>query len=213
MLSPQESKVVLSTLTKRRAWLLKTLEDPQLDDDQRKEYGQTLTTLDSAMRKLATACGAPAPGMPPASPVKSAASPQRRVLSMQTARVLVAEDNKESAELLVGLLGDFGIKHVDLAKDGREAFDRIKLARDPYDIILCDWDMPELSGIEVHQKAYASNTLRGAHFCMVTGVSEAQKIREAIQQGINDYIVKPIDASILEGKIKATLANKAQQHH
>ncbi len=208
MLSPQENKVVISTLTKRRAWLRKTLEDAKLDTAQRTEFKESLELLESAMQKLAaiekleassTAASSPPPKSAPRSP-----------LTINTARVLIAEDNKESAELLVVMLEDMGIKHVDVAKDGRNAFDKIKSAKEPYDIIFCDWDMPELSGIQVHQKAKASNTLRGAHFCMVTGVTEAKKIREAIQQGVNDYVVKPVDGNILEDKIKAAIKAKAE---
>lgn len=206
MLSHEESKVVISTLTKRRAWIIKTLEDSKLDPEVRKDHTQTLQLLDSAMKKLAALTLAKTSS----APASTKAAP-RQSISMQTARVLIAEDNKESANMLLALLEDFGIKHIDTAKDGRDAFDRIKSAEDPYDIILCDWDMPELSGIQVHQKAKASNTLRGAHFCMVTGISEAKKIREAIQQGVNDYIVKPIDGNVLEEKIKNTLAAKSEQ--
>ncbi|WP_236074875.1 response regulator [Teredinibacter purpureus] len=65
--------------------------------------------------------------------------------------------------------------------------------------------MPELTGLEVHCKAKASNKLQGAHFVMVTAVSESSRIREAIQQGVNDYIVKPIDMDVLEAKIKTAL--------
>lgn len=196
MLTPQENKLVLSTLSKRRAWLQKTLDDGDIDDKARNEHSEMLKLLESAMSKVASFVGKPAPG-------------SRKSLTLQTSRLLIADDNTSSAEVLVSMLEEFGIKDVDVAKDGRQAFDKIKNAQDPYDIILCDWDMPELSGLEVHEKAKASNTLRGAHFCMVTGVSEAKKIREAIQQGVNDYIVKPIDADTLLAKIKATIDAKA----
>lgn len=203
MLSALESKIVISTLTKRRSWLRKTLDDANLDPDVRKEHSQTLGHLDSAMKKLAN--------MAPTKPVKAPTvktDPTRKEISIETLRVLVAEDQEESLTILVTILEDMGVKQVDTASDGREAFDKIKVAKYPYDIILCDWDMPELSGLEIHQKASASNTLNGAHFCMVTGVSEAGRIREAIQQGINDYIVKPVDPNTLEAKLKATVDAK-----
>ncbi len=205
MLTPIEQKIVLSTLTQRRAWLKKNLESGTLEDKVRSEYLETARHLDAAMKKLAAAKRSPAAVSGPAALISG-----RSELTVQTARVLVAEDSAESAELLVSMLQDIGIKQVDTATDGREAFDKIKSSKESYDIVFCDWDMPELSGIEVHQKAVASNTLREAHFCMVTAVTEAQKIREAILQGINDYIVKPIDAQKLEEKVKATIEAKSQ---
>ncbi len=199
MLSGAEVKIVVSTLTKRRAWLRKTLDDANLDPAIRKEHIESVKLLESAMKKLA----ASSPTAPPRTAASASSAPRK--LSMATARVLIAEDNADSAKLLMDILEDFGMKQVDLATDGIEAFDKIKAIESGYDLILCDWDMPELTGLEVHSKAKASNTLKGAHFIMVTAVSEAARIREAIQQGVNDYIVKPIDIDVLEGKIKAAL--------
>ena len=108
---------------------------------------------------------------------------------------------------MVDILKDIGLKAIDVAVDGIQAFEYIKKIDDGYDIILCDWEMPELSGIEVHGKAKASNTLRGAHFIMVTAMSEASSIKKAVQQGVNDYIVKPIDPEVLEEKIRIALGH------
>lgn len=199
MLTAQESKVVLSTLTKRRSWLKKTLEDANLDPDVRKDHMDTLSSLDSAMKKLSS--------LVPAAPRIAAKKPNstkgpRKELKVETLKVLVAEDQEESRVILTTILNDIGVLEVDEAKDGREAFDKIKSAETPYNVILCDWDMPELSGLDVHKKATASNTLGEAYFCMVTGVTEAKKIRQAIQAGVSDYVVKPVDPTILEGKLK-----------
>jgi len=194
MLSTAEIKIVLSTLTKRRAWLVKTLDDNSLKADIRKEHLDSVKLIDSAMKKIAAS----------APPAKTPAKKEEAAkLSPDKASVLVAEDNMDSANLLMDILQDMGVKNVDLAKDGMEAFDKMKSQR--YDLILCDWDMPELNGLEVHAKAKASKILGSAYFMMVTAVSEAARIREAIQQGVNDYIVKPIDIDVLENKIKNCL--------
>lgn len=195
MLTPAEIKITQTTLTSRRAWLRKSLEDSKLDPTLREEYLESSRLIDGALQKLTR--------MAETKPAKTAAFRKRRGI-----RVLVAEDNQDSATLLMELLSDLGIRELDFATNGMDAFDKIKTSKDPYDLILCDWDMPELTGLEVHNKAKASNTLRGAHFMMVTAVSEASRIREAIQHGISDYIVKPIDIEILEGKIKAALGDR-----
>ena len=58
--------------------------------------------------------------------------------------------------------------------------------------------MPELSGLEVRKQIKQLAKFQDTHFMMVTSISEAAKIREAIGQGITDYIVKPIDTATLE---------------
>lgn len=206
MLSPNEHKIVISTLTQRRAWLRKSLDDTSLDPSSREEYIESTKLLDSSLQKLAKLGGAPSPAQQAKPQVVQAVTEQpRKKITTATARLLIAEDNGDSANLLIDILSDLEFKQIDYAKDGIEAFDKIKTSQDGYDLILCDWDMPGLSGLEVHKKSTSSNTLRGAHFMMVTAVSEGSRIREAIQQGIADYIVKPIDVDVLEGKIKAAL--------
>lgn len=194
MLTHAEIKIVIATLNSRRTWLRKTLGgETDLEKAQRDEHQEALRLIESSLKKLARMTENPA--MP-------AAGSSRK---QPVIRALVAEDSEESANLLVELLGDLGIRDVDVARDGMDAFDKIKSAAEPYSLILCDWNMPALSGLEVYRKARASNTLRGAHFMMVTAVTEAARIREAIQLGINDYLVKPLDAETLETKIRAAL--------
>ncbi|MBU2985970.1 response regulator [Saccharophagus degradans] len=196
MLESNELKLVLDTLGKRRAWLQKTIEDPKLAEDAKRPHLDMLKVMDSALQKLSK--------ITPKAP--SISSPLKRTqITASNARILVAEDNSEACELVVGILTDAGFRLLDTAEDGIAAFDKIKSAAEPYDVILCDWDMPELSGLDIHSKAKASNTLRGAHFVMVTANSEASSIRKAIQQGINDYIVKPINAEVLVNKINVAL--------
>ncbi len=204
MLNAAELKIVVKTLSQRRAWLKKSLEDPSIQAEARAQNGEALKLLDSAIHKFSSSNGnapkRPAAPRPPAQETGPA-----KPKSIAHARILVAEDNEDSAQLLIDVLIDMGIKQVDRAKDGMEAFDRIKRAEEPYHIILCDWDMPELSGLQVLGKAKASNTLRGSHFVMVTAVTDAPRIKQAVQQGINDYIAKPIDIDILENKVLTAL--------
>ncbi len=200
MLNAAELKLVVSTLSKRRAWIRKALDEGSVEPEVRAENVETLKLLDSALQKLASSASA---GKPAPAPKKKESSSKPKAIG--DARILVAEDSEDSAQLLIDLLADMGIKHIDHATDGIDAFDHIKRAEAPYHIVLCDWDMPEISGLEVHSKAKASNTLGNTHFIMVTGVTEAAKIKQAVQQGINDYVVKPIDIDILENKVLVAL--------
>lgn len=222
MFDPKELKVILTTLSKRRAWLLKTLETPDLDEDDREEHITTLKLLDSGIQKLArggsnsqstktpqraqgsSSASAQSAPPPPKKPTKRAA------VDPCDAYVLIAEDNRDSAELLRGILEDMGIKRIDLVEDGRAAVYALQNCSPPYDIVLCDWDMPEMTGLEVRKSVKTLAKLRDTHFVMVTAVSEASRIREAIMHGVNDYIVKPVDVDILEKKLRTALAGATQ---
>lgn len=214
MLNSNEQKIVVSTLTRRRAWIKNSLSDDQLDNEVRNEYLETLQTLDSAMQKLKALHGKgtqkKALAHKKTTPLL-AVTQENKKNTLANTRILIAEDSKDAATMLNEFLVDIGFKLIDVAEDGIQAFDKIKTAEAPYTLILCDWDMPGLSGLEVHQKAKASKTLRGALFVMVTAVSESCRIRRAIQQGVSDYIVKPLDLKALEAKIKTALNIQEQK--
>lgn len=203
MLTTAETKIVLSTLTQRRAWLRKAIEDSKVNEDTRKEYSATIGALDSAMKKLATA--APAPAAPKA---ETSPAPRKKSLTQENAKILIADDQAVITEMLSQTFADFGVTQIETASDGREAFDKIKNAKPPFDIIVCDWEMPELNGLQVLEKAKASNKLGDALFWMVTANTDTQKIRQAVAKGINDYIAKPVEPNILLEKFKAALQAK-----
>lgn len=201
MFTLNEIKIVFTTLTKRRAVLKKALVGGDLAEDLVREYNDNIQHLDSAIQKLAKMGAAQQKTAVVAPPKKN------KKITRETARILVAEDNEDSANLLIEILThEIGLKRIDLATDGIQAFDKIKSAMDdPYQLILCDWDMPGLNGLDVYRKAKASNTLNGAHFIMVTAMSEAEKIREAVTEGVSGYVVKPLDIDILEEKVTSVL--------
>lgn len=203
MLNPKELKIVLETLSKRRTWLRKTIDAPSTDAAHKTVHQDLLKQLESAIQKLSAGATSAAPSVSAAT-LTQAAKPRSKITTAN-ARILIAEDNPDSAQLLTEILNDMGFKLIDVAEDGMQAFDKIKANTEGYDAVLCDWDMPEISGLDVHQKAKASNTLKGAHFIMVTAVSDSARIRKAIQQGVNDYIVKPVDMAVLEGKLRTAL--------
>lgn len=209
MLDAKELKVVLATLTKRRAWLLKALDEQGLDTTVRDDHLATLKLLDSSMQKLArltNQTAKPAAPKPVAAPLPVRRVVKRPAIEPADAYVLIAEDNRDSAQLLRGVLEDMGISKIDVVEDGRAALYALQNCSPPYDLVLCDWDMPEMAGIDVHRNVKSLAKLRDTHFVMVTAISEAGRIREAIQQGVSDYMVKPIDIDVLEKKLKLALA-------
>lgn len=199
-----EQKVLLSTLDKRCTWLKKTIEQGELSPKALTEHKATYKALVNAAKKIEHIT--PLKKIPPPSVSAPPKKQKKHSVDLADAYILIAEDDPDSAILLEGIVNDIGIKHISIARDGREAVSALKNASPSFDIVLCDWDMPELSGLEVRRQVRNLAKLQDTHFIMVTAVSESARIKEAITEGITDYVIKPVDASIIEKKIKAALA-------
>lgn len=208
MFDALERKLLIDTVSKRCAWLTKTLGEGKLDDKTQNEYKAMLKALGTALKKIE----AEKPQKPVSvkAPKKPAAPPpvkkrRENTIPVGEAQVLIAEDDPDSAMLIEGIIRDIGVKSIELARDGRQAISMLKNASPPFDIVLCDWNMPEFDGLEVKKQVGNLARLQETHFIMVTAVTESARIKEAIGEGITDYIIKPIDGNILEKKIKAAL--------
>jgi len=86
------------------------------------------------------------------------------------------------------------------AKDGIEAF-RI-LVEDKIDIMLLDWNMPHVNGLDLVKKLRTMDKYKNLPIIMVTSEAAKYNVIEAIKEGVDDYIVKPIDESIFLHKLK-----------
>lgn len=200
MLTAPELKIVFETLAKRRTWLLQTKDN--LDDAQIKQNQATAKLLDSAIDKLKQACTAPGTAdADPEQQVDSEPATEEALPDLSHLRVLLAEDDPASTELIKNMLQDISITEVDCAPDGTEALKLIFQVNEPYDLVLCDWNMPGKSGLEVHSTMRTDTRFNDVIFILVSAISEGQQIRTAIQQGVDDYIVKPLDEEVLTRKI------------
>jgi DNA-binding NtrC family response regulator len=114
-----------------------------------------------------------------------------------TFQILVVEDSKPLREMLVHVLKD-DQTHADSAKDGKEALDRYYTA--PYDLIITDLNMPEVTGIELIKKIREQDDL--VEFIIITGYASLESAVEAIKAGAFDYIVKPFKVEELKVAVR-----------
>jgi two-component system chemotaxis response regulator CheY len=103
------------------------------------------------------------------------------------------------------LLNQIGFTNVDEAEDGSAALQKVK-AKD-YGLIISDWNMQPMTGLQLLQEVRADAKLKHIPFIMVTAESKTENVIAAKQAGVNNYIVKPFNAATLKGKIATVLGD------
>lgn len=129
--------------------------------------------------------------------------------SLEKLKVLIVEDQMEARSMLRAMLGSMGITQVFEAKDGRKALSFMDDAMDMIDMIICDWNMPEMDGVELLRQLRSVDTT--TPFLMITGRCDKDSVAEAINGGVSGYIRKPFSPDQLEVKLRvmaSRIANK-----
>lgn len=115
-------------------------------------------------------------------------------------KILLVDDFVTMRKILKNIFGQLGYKNISEADDGGTALTKLK--QEKFDFLVSDWNMPKMSGLEFLKAVRSEEQLKGIPFLMVTAESLEQNIKEAIEAGITDYIVKPFTAAKMEEKIK-----------
>ena len=114
--------------------------------------------------------------------------------------VLVVDDFATMRRIIKNVLKQIGFTNICEAEDGKGA---LKVLKDKtIDLVLCDWNMPEMPGIELLKKVRSDDQLKGIPFVLVTAETQKDNIIEAVKSGVSSYIVKPFTAEIVEEKLK-----------
>ncbi|NQY65414.1 MAG: response regulator [Alteromonadaceae bacterium] len=125
-------------------------------------------------------------------------------------KVMVVDDTTLSRTVIVELLAELGIKATQV-DSGAEAINRVKLAIDegkPYDVVLLDWRMPEMDGIETSRRIYSNHQKDPPHILMVSAYDKEEAKRQLAGTQIQQLIEKPINKSALVDAITNMLAGK-----
>ena len=121
------------------------------------------------------------------------------------AKILVVEDLNEMRDIVRRLLGVLGFSNVSTVTNGFEAWEQLQI--NTYDVVLCDWNMPKMSGRELLEKVRATPALHHLPFIMITGENAADMVKNAIAGGVTDFIVKPFTGALLEHRLKLALGH------
>lgn len=123
-------------------------------------------------------------------------------------QVLVVDDQKIARDVLRDMLYDLGISLILEAKDGDEAQKVISDQGKLIDLVVCDWNMPTLPGIELLRQLRAAKS--EIPFLMVTGRNDLASVIEAQKSGVTGYILKPFSLADLDDKITRILSKKPE---
>ena len=116
--------------------------------------------------------------------------------------VLVVDDMSAMRKILKTLLSQLGFKNIDEAEDGKQALEKLKQNPDKYGLVITDWNMPNMTGIELVQAIRSDEKLKHLPVLMVTAEAKKENVLMAIKAGVNNYIVKPFTAETLKQKIE-----------
>lgn len=114
--------------------------------------------------------------------------------------ILVVDDFSTMRGIVKSLLRELGFHNFDEADDGVTAWPMIQTGQ--YDFIVSDWNMPEMTGIELLRKVRQDPELGQTPFLLITAEAKKNQIIEAEQAGVDGYIVKPFTAATLNEKIE-----------
>ena len=115
-------------------------------------------------------------------------------------KVLIVDDFATMRRIIRNILRQIGFMNISEADDGTTAL--IELKKERFDLILCDWNMPEMSGLELLYKMKSDDELKDIRFVMVTAETRRDNILEAVKAGVSSYIVKPFTAETIGQKLK-----------
>jgi two-component system chemotaxis response regulator CheY len=114
-------------------------------------------------------------------------------------KILVVDDFSTMRRIVRNLLKELGYTNVDEAEDGVAALQKLKGAN--FQFVVTDWNMPNMTGIELLKAIRADVALKHLPVLMITAEAKKENIIEAAQSGASGYIVKPFTAGTLEEKL------------
>jgi len=121
-------------------------------------------------------------------------------------RILVVDDYSTMLRIITNLLKQIGFVNVDQATDGSMAYE--KLQQNSYGLVISDWNMEPMTGIDLLKKVRSSNdNFNNVPFIMITAESKTENVVAAKEAGVNNYIVKPFNAETLKTKMASVLGD------
>lgn len=114
-------------------------------------------------------------------------------------KILVVDDFSTMRRIVKNILRQLNFNNIIEADDGSTALDILQ--KDKIDMVVSDWNMPKMTGLELLKAIRSDDALKDIPFLMVTAEAQQENIIEAVKSGVSNYIVKPFTAETLGQKI------------
>lgn len=122
--------------------------------------------------------------------------------------LLIVDDSVTMRRIIKNTLQKLGFKNFLEAGNGSEALDVLGKSKDNVDLILLDWNMPEMDGLEFLKVVKSSDEYKDIPILMVTTEAAKEDILTALKHGVNNYVVKPFTPDTLRSKVFKLLGLK-----
>ncbi len=117
--------------------------------------------------------------------------------------ILVADDHSLTRSMVKAILRGVGFEHITQAEDGLQAVQQI--ATGTIDVVICDWNMPKATGLEVLRTIRSDARFQELPFLMLTAEAYRENIIAASHAGVSTYVIKPFTADVLLSKLEEVL--------
>lgn len=191
----EEKLHMLSVLKLYRSWMYHSVKEQNddLDANSKGHYVNSLAVATSVLKKVEASLGVGGE--------QDDLTPPQRLKEVADAVVLVIDDDEITVEIISTCLEDLGFQNIDTASDGQQAIEKIT-GDTNYDLVVCDWRMPNMNGLEVHSQAKEAGKLEDSVFILLTAVDDEVLASRAEKQGISQYLTKPFEAEEFEATLK-----------
>jgi len=118
-------------------------------------------------------------------------------------KIIVCDDSKLSRRVITNTLIEEGYTAIQQAEDAMKVIDYFQRKEERYDLLLLDFNMPGMNGVELIQNIRASKNYRSLRVIMISAESEKSVILSALKSGVNDFLLKPITKEDLLKKMES----------
>lgn len=184
MLSPKEINFLKKELNYSIKMIQEKLDNPEVEGQLRYQIEEKLITMVAVVNKLEHAI--------PNGTGKT-----------QPAKVLIVDDVESMRKVHRHYMFDLGLRDVDMAEDGLRAYSLMRkavVANKPYDLVVSDWEMPKVSGLELLRKIRTDKELWRTPFYLITSLGDKKHILQGINTGATGYMVKPVNQAMFAKK-------------
>ncbi len=119
---------------------------------------------------------------------------------LEKLKILIVDDQSDARSMVRGMLMELGITQIFEATDGKEAMTFTDAAMDMIDVVICDWNMPKMTGIDLLRQM--RSVMPDIPFLMLTGRGDLDSVAQAKSCGVTAYIRKPFSPANLEIKLR-----------